>query len=96
MAFWTEKSLTDLSEQEWESLCDGCGKCCLIRLEDEDTGDIHTTDVHCKLFGAASHWRGRTRNGIGGWCSQRSVVWICFQNTSQGKAAIGPQPYSTL
>lgn len=54
MAFWTEKSLADLSEQEWESLCDGCGKCCLIRLEDEDTGDIHTTDVHCKLFDSAS------------------------------------------
>ncbi len=50
--FWTQKSLEELSPAEWESLCDGCGKCCRAKLEDDDTGAIYWTSVGCRLFDA--------------------------------------------
>ncbi|WP_411816205.1 YcgN family cysteine cluster protein [Hyphococcus sp. DH-69] len=50
--FWETKKLSEMTPKEWESLCDGCGRCCLYILHNEETGDVFETDVACKLFDA--------------------------------------------
>ena len=48
--FWRDKALQDLTPEEWEALCDGCGRCCLNKLEDEDTAELYFTNVACHLL----------------------------------------------
>lgn len=48
--FWKTKTLEQMTPEEWESVCDGCAKCCLLKLEDEDSGDIAYTRLHCRLL----------------------------------------------
>jgi uncharacterized cysteine cluster protein YcgN (CxxCxxCC family) len=47
---WEEKALTEMSQEEWESLCDGCARCCMIKVEDEEDGAIYHTGLVCHLL----------------------------------------------
>ena len=48
MPNWWDKPITELSREEWEGLCDGCAKCCLHKLEDEESGEVYYTRVRCR------------------------------------------------
>jgi len=66
MSFWKEKKLSEMNREEWESLCDHCGKCCLTKLEDEDEADsVYYTNIICNLFdakvgGCTDYWNRET------------------------------------
>jgi uncharacterized cysteine cluster protein YcgN (CxxCxxCC family) len=66
MAFWHDKALEEMSEAEWESLCDRCGLCCQIRVEDEETGEVALSNAVCSFFDRCAHrcsdYANRRRN----------------------------------
>lgn len=52
--FWETVSLAEMNEAQWEALCDGCGKCCLVKLRDEDSGALAFTNLACRLLDCQS------------------------------------------
>jgi uncharacterized cysteine cluster protein YcgN (CxxCxxCC family) len=83
--FWKTMPLEEMSERQWESLCDGCGKCCMAKLEDEDTGEIHFTSVACRLFDA-----GLCR--CTDYANRTARVADCLRLTPQNVRTIGWLP----
>ena len=65
LRFWERYSLEDLSQDEWEALCDGCGLCCLLKFQDDIDADVTYTNVACRLFDCdtcrCSHYNARAK-----------------------------------
>ncbi len=78
--FW-EQPLESLSRDQWEALCDGCGQCCLHKLEDEDTGEVHFTNVACRLLDTGTARCKDYRN-------RRAYVPDCLRLTPRLAAAV--------
>lgn len=85
--FWKSKSLAAMSAPEWESLCDGCGRCCLVKLEDEETGTIHYTDVGCTLLDPESC-------RCSDYANRQSKVPDCVRLTPEGARTLRWLPAS--
>ena len=54
--FWQTKKLHEMTKEEWESLCDGCGLCCLQKLQDDETNDIYYTNLHCHYLDTTNNY----------------------------------------
>ncbi len=84
-AYWDEKPLEALTTAEWESLCDGCGRCCLVKLEDEDTGRVYFTEIGCRLLDAATC-------RCSDYANRRRRVRDCLKLTPDLSASLGWLP----
>lgn len=73
--FWQTKKLHEMSKQEWESLCDGCGLCCLQKLQDEETDEVYYTNLHC-------HYLDTTNNHCTTYANRHEKVPECVWLTA--------------
>lgn len=98
--FWESTPLEKLDRAQWEALCDGCGKCCVHKLEDEDTGELLATNVACRLLdrrmGRCSNYRHRhafvsecVRLNA---CNVHSIEWLPSTCAYRLRAAGEPLP----
>lgn len=83
--FWKTKRLDEMSEAEWESLCDGCGQCCLFKLEDADTGELALTDVACR-------WLDHDRCACSDYENRQINVPDCVKLTPENAGALRWMP----
>jgi uncharacterized cysteine cluster protein YcgN (CxxCxxCC family) len=83
--FWEAKSLAEMTAAEWESLCDGCGRCCLIKLEDPDDGTFAHTDVACHLL-------DRQTCRCADYANRSKVVPDCVQLSAANVGELGFMP----
>ena len=87
LAFWQTKTLAQMTEAEWESLCDGCGKCCLVKLQEPDSEEVVETDVACQLLDPD---RCRCRN----YAQRHRVVPDCIKLTPENLSTLNFLPSS--
>lgn len=85
--FWKNYSLNQLTPAEWEALCDGCGQCCLVKLQDDEVGEVAYTRVACKLLDCQS---GSCRD----YANRRKWVPDCLQLTPELVATLTWLPQS--
>ncbi|GJL92765.1 YcgN family cysteine cluster protein [Hyphococcus sp.] len=85
--FWETKSLAEMNPQEWESLCDGCGRCCIYVLHNEDTDEVFETDIACTLFDIK-------RRRCTDYANRMKKVSDCVQLTADNAGALKWMPPS--
>ncbi len=83
--FWEVKRLSQMTVREWESLCDGCARCCLVRFEDEETGEVIPTRAACRLLDCDT---GRCRD----YANRKRHVPDCIKLTPRNVAALTWMP----
>ena len=79
--FWEDKPLHTLDRAEWELLCDGCGKCCLHKLEDDETGEVFPTNVACRLL-------NRRTSQCGDYPNRKQFVPDCVRLTPKSLGSL--------